>query len=81
MFQYEISERRLHNATGMDSGMTLRRRIGHTKGPQHMRFSKWFQQIRHDLRFLDLPKPNQYGPRGFKVRAGRDRCKPRVSIA
>jgi hypothetical protein len=31
------------------------------------------------LRFLDLPKPNQYGPRGFKVRAGRDRCKPRVS--
>jgi len=32
-------------------------------------------------RFLDLPEPNQYGPRGFKVRVGRDRCKPRVSRA
>jgi hypothetical protein len=32
-------------------------------------------------RFLDLPEPNQYGPRGFKVRVSRDRCKPRVSRA
>ena len=32
-------------------------------------------------RFLDLPKPNQYGPRGFKVCASRDRCKLRVSRA
>src|SRR5262249_48720755 len=31
------------------------------------------------LRFLDSPEPSQYGPRGFKVRVGRDRYKPRVS--
>jgi len=29
--------------------------------------------------FLDLVKPSQYGPRGFTVRACRDRRKPRVS--
>jgi hypothetical protein len=55
--------------------------MGRSKGSICMRFSTWFQQIRQHLRFLDLPKPNQYGPRGFKVRAGRDRCKPRVSKA
>src|SRR5262249_40520985 len=33
------------------------------------------------LRFLDSPEPSQYGPRGFKVRVGRDRYKPRVSRA
>jgi hypothetical protein len=63
----------------MKSGMTLLRRMGGLKDLVRMRFSAFFQWIRQNLRFLDLPKPNQYGPRGFEVRAGRDRLKPRVS--
>jgi len=46
-----------------------------------MQYSALFQYLSIGWRFLDLPEPNQYGPRGFKVRAGRDRCKPRVSRA
>ena len=65
----------------MEFGTTLRRSIGRSEGSTRMRFSKWFQGITQRWRFLDLPKPSQYGPRGFKVRAGRDRCKPRVSEA
>jgi hypothetical protein len=46
-----------------------------------MQYALSYQYVSIDWRFLDLPEPSQYGPRGFKVRAGRDRCKPRVSIA
>ena len=46
-----------------------------------MQYSGLFQQLSIGWRFLDLLEPSQYGPRGFKVRVGRDRCKPRVSRA
>ena len=46
-----------------------------------MQYVSLFQYLSIGWWFLDLLEPNQYGPRGFKVRAGRDRCKPRVSRA
>jgi len=49
--------------------------------PAEMAYPLLFQGASRGRRFLDLPDSGQYGPRGFKVRAGRDRYKPRVSRA
>jgi hypothetical protein len=60
---------------------TLRCTKGGETGNGGMQYSTLFQYLSLRWRFLDLPESSQYGPRGFKVRAGRDRCKPRVSRA